>query len=116
MQLLPTKDIDQAVGAASDLVRNWLDMRTANTIGADRYFHCKGNCEAASRGPTAKSVSQYLSGLREGSQLIARRERLADARSDLYANKIGLEAPGRRDFESCDKSCRPLWPRSASKP
>jgi len=41
---------EQAVGAVGDFVGNYMDMREANTIGADRYFHCKANCEAAKRG------------------------------------------------------------------
>lgn len=37
-------------GAIDDFWRNYNDMRNANTIGGDKYFHCKANCEAARRG------------------------------------------------------------------
>lgn len=107
--------IGQTVGAASDLVRNWLEMKALNTKGVDQYYHCKGNCEAASRGPIAKAVSSYLSGLREGGQLLTRQDRLWEVRPDLYANDRGLRAPSETGFETCTKSCEPLWPRNVPK-
>ena len=41
-------------------------MKAANTIGGDKYFHAKGNYEAASRGTGgrhAASLIRYYSGL-----------------------------------------------------
>ncbi|NWI01504.1 SAA protein, partial [Tichodroma muraria] len=40
-----------AVGGAKDMLRAYLDMREANYIGADKYFHARGNYDAAQRGP-----------------------------------------------------------------
>ena len=34
------------IGAVGDFLGKYRDMREANTIGADKYFHCKANCEA----------------------------------------------------------------------
>lgn len=36
--------VEQGRGAAEDMRRNYNDMKEANTINADRYFHCKANC------------------------------------------------------------------------
>ncbi|NXI53211.1 SAA protein, partial [Chloroceryle aenea] len=40
-----------AVGGAWDMLRAYKDMREANYINADKYFHARGNYEAAQRGP-----------------------------------------------------------------
>ncbi|NXL53012.1 SAA protein, partial [Podilymbus podiceps] len=40
-----------AVGGAWDMYRAYQDMREANYIGADKYFHARGNYDAAQRGP-----------------------------------------------------------------
>lgn len=34
-----------------DMYRAYRDMREANYIGADKYFHARGNYDAARRGP-----------------------------------------------------------------
>ena len=34
----------QRLGAGQDFARNYNNMRQANTIGADKYFHCVANC------------------------------------------------------------------------
>ncbi|KFV08767.1 Serum amyloid A protein, partial [Tauraco erythrolophus] len=36
---------------AWDMYRAYRDMREANYIGADKYFHARGNYDAAQRGP-----------------------------------------------------------------
>ncbi len=55
----------QALGAISDFVRNYGNMREANTIGADKYFHCNANCEATKRGPAGERTATVLSDVRE---------------------------------------------------
>jgi hypothetical protein len=61
----PVPAVNQAVGAASDFVGNYKDMRDANTVGADKYFHCKANCEASSRGSVGDKTACLLSDSRE---------------------------------------------------
>lgn len=53
------------VGATYDLVEGRSDMVDAATIGADRYFHCRANCEAARRGPAGEDMACSLSDFRE---------------------------------------------------
>ena len=36
------------------------DMKKANTIGADKYFHAKGNYEAAKRGTGGKHAAAII--------------------------------------------------------
>ena len=55
----------QVTGAMSDFARNYHDMCDANTIGADKYFHAKANCQAAQRGPLGFRAATALSNARE---------------------------------------------------
>ena len=50
---------------ASDFYQNYTDMREANTIGVDKYFHCKANCEATRRGSVASWIACKISNVRE---------------------------------------------------
>jgi FlaG/FlaF family flagellin (archaellin) len=36
----------QTIGATKDFLKNYNNMVKANTDGADKFFHCKANCEA----------------------------------------------------------------------
>lgn len=40
-------------------------MKNANTIGADKYFHSKANCDAAKRGLLGAIIATAISDLRE---------------------------------------------------
>ena len=51
--------------AMGDFYRNYMDMRNANFIGADKYFHCKANFQAVSRGPGGVFFAEHFSNLRE---------------------------------------------------
>lgn len=64
--LFPPGDaVSQILGAVEDFVRNHFDMREANTIGGDKYFHCVANCQAAQRGSVGAATASFLSNLRE---------------------------------------------------
>lgn len=52
-------------GAMGDFLRNYKDMRDANYIGGDKYFHCKANCEATKRGPLGEATAEVISDARE---------------------------------------------------
>ncbi|NWI81400.1 SAA protein, partial [Dryoscopus gambensis] len=43
--------VRDAAGGAWDMFKAYKDMREANYIGADKYFHARGNYDAAQRGP-----------------------------------------------------------------
>lgn len=92
-------DMENWDNAVGDFARNYNDMVEANTIGADKYFHSKANCEAAQRGFDGEVVSRALSIYREleegsrkvlfeGKDLI---EQIEDAKRDMKANDYGRE-------------------------
>ena len=43
--------VKQAAEGTSDFIRKYSDVKEANTIGADKYFHCKADYEAPKHGP-----------------------------------------------------------------
>ncbi|XP_008948440.1 PREDICTED: serum amyloid A protein-like, partial [Merops nubicus] len=45
------KFVWDAIGGAWDMFRAYQDMREANYTNADKYFHARGNYDAARRGP-----------------------------------------------------------------
>jgi hypothetical protein len=52
--------VKEALGATGDFKESDNDMREANMIGGDKCFHCKVNCQAASRGPTGRFVADKI--------------------------------------------------------
>jgi len=70
-------------GGAGDLYRNYNDMRDANTIGTDKYFHCLGHCEAARRGDGGKDASELIG---EGRELFDEKIK-GDSRKDCNADR-----------------------------
>lgn len=49
----------------SIFISNYNQMKEANTIGADKYYHAKANCEAAQRGIVGSTIAKAISDLRE---------------------------------------------------
>ncbi len=115
--------IDEAAtwdNALGDFARNYNDMVKANTIGSDKYFHTKANCEATQRGAIGEITAEAVSLLREveegarkvifdGVDLI---EQIKDAQEDMEANKDGREKGRQNPDAKCgdviDKY-RPKW-------
>ena len=83
--------VKQVVGAVSDMARNYFDMKRDNTIGADDYFHCKANYEAASQGPWGELTAQILGDTKEGFDYLKNRlyKKISypDALSDYWHDK-----------------------------
>lgn len=46
-------------------MENYIDMRDANTRGADKYYHCMANCQAALRGQYEERQTKLISDARE---------------------------------------------------
>ena len=57
--------VRQVVGAVSDMIRNYFDMKRDGTVGNDDYFHCKANYEASDRGDWGRSIAQWLGDKKE---------------------------------------------------
>ena len=102
-----TKYVAAAVGGASDFVDNYQSMKEANTIGADRYFHCMANCEATKRGQGGRDMSSVISEGREQFDELIKRDPPQECAADRLANDEGRGAtPG----ESCPSRCAGLRP------
>ncbi|XP_041074052.1 serum amyloid A isoform X2 [Polyodon spathula] len=68
--------------------RAYLHMVDANYIGADKYFHARGNFEAAQRGPGGKWAAEVISDAREAWQSFQGRGH-KDTAADQEANRHG---------------------------
>ncbi|XP_006904783.2 serum amyloid A-5 protein [Pteropus alecto] len=73
---------------AKDMWRAYSDMREANYKGADKYFHARGNYDAARRGPGGAWAARVISDAREGIQRLSGHG-AADSRADQAANRWG---------------------------
>ena len=95
----------------SNFLKNYNDMKDANTIEADKYFHAKANCQAAQKGNPMGAI--ILSGAREISDVVYNnpiRKKLTfktniqdcidDWNVDMYGLNQGLKYP--------DLNCRGL--------
>ncbi|XP_032975039.1 serum amyloid A-2 protein-like [Rhinolophus ferrumequinum] len=86
----------EAAQGAWDMLRAYSDMREANYIGADKYFHARGNYDAAQRGPGGVWAAEKLSNLRENSQRVTDLFKYGDSghgeedsKADQFANEWG---------------------------
>ena len=95
------------IGGSADFLRNWWNMREANTIGADKYFHCMANCQASRRGPGGEAAADQLSYIREVYGQL-KGEPLSDCVEDWTANFRGrMGLPN----EPCSETCSQFRPR-----
>lgn len=92
--------------AASAMIRNFQHLHHDNTIGNDKYFHCKAHCEAA-QCPDGGRLAGYLFG-----QARENRNSLddhfkgfpGDRAEDVEANNHGLKAcPSTDCKQHCDR-------------
>ncbi|NWT99705.1 SAA protein, partial [Urocynchramus pylzowi] len=78
-----------AAGGARDMFRAYKDMREANYKGADKYFHARGNYDAARRGPGGAWAARVISDARENWQSGVSGRGAEDTRLDQEANRWG---------------------------
>ncbi|KAL9850363.1 serum amyloid A protein-like [Geothlypis trichas] len=83
------KFVRDAAGGARDMLRAYQDMREANYKGADKYFHARGNYDAARRGPGGAWAARVISDAREGWQSRVSGRGAEDTRQDQEANRWG---------------------------
>ncbi|PIK38135.1 serum amyloid protein A [Apostichopus japonicus] len=79
----------EAAQGAYDMWRAYWDMRDANTINADKYFHARGNYDAANRGPGGRWAAEVISDGREWFQRAASGRGYEDTMADQEANRYG---------------------------
>ncbi|XP_073898761.1 serum amyloid A-3 protein-like [Castor canadensis] len=83
-----TSFVKEAGQGAGDMWRAYSDMREANWKGADKYFHARGNYDAARRGPGGAWAAKVISDAREGIQRLTGHG-AEDSRADQFANEWG---------------------------
>ncbi|NXB29999.1 SAA protein, partial [Eulacestoma nigropectus] len=81
--------VRDAAGGARDMLRAYQDMREANYKGADKYFHARGNYDAARRGPGGAWAARVISDAREKWQSRVSGRGHEDTRADQEANAWG---------------------------
>ncbi|MBK8813144.1 MAG: hypothetical protein IPN69_20780 [Acidobacteria bacterium] len=102
------------VGAINDFTKNYSDMRAANTIGADKFFHCMANCQAARRGSIGVLISQTMSEGRELFDENLKGDPRVACDADRYANQIGRDSGSRCD--PCVSVCSRFVPQGLTYP
>lgn len=83
------------------------DTRTASTIGANGYFHCKANFEAAQRGSYGAERAAVISDVREWTDQHVKSDPAVASVADQQANHWGRAAafahPDIMGREACDR-------------
>ncbi|KFV96126.1 Serum amyloid A protein, partial [Fulmarus glacialis] len=74
---------------AWDMLKAYWDMREANYKNADKYFHARGNYDAAQRGPGGAWAAKVISDARENWQGEWSGRGAEDTRADQEANEWG---------------------------
>ncbi|XP_040183925.1 serum amyloid A-5 protein-like [Rana temporaria] len=81
--------VNGAVQGSKDMYRAYKDMREANYINSDKYFHARGNHDAAQHGPGGSWAAEVISDVREAVQMRGSGRGAEDSRLDQQANHWG---------------------------
>lgn len=102
--------LGDAIGGAGDFLDNYGDMRDANTIGGDKYFHCKANCEAAQRGEGGEDMACTISDAREWVDENIKGDPPSASAADQIANHFGRTNGSANSNIDCRQICVPFRP------
>ncbi|XP_076065351.1 serum amyloid A-5 protein-like isoform X1 [Oratosquilla oratoria] len=80
--------VKETAQGSADMARAYVDMRRANYKGSDKYFHARGNYDAAQRGPGGRWAAKVISDARESVQSSSGRG-ASDTAADQEANEWG---------------------------
>lgn len=80
-------------------------MREANTIGADKYFHCMANCEATQRGTAGEKVACIISDTREWVDQNLKGDSPSASADDQVANRHGRSVGAQDTSADCRQIC-----------
>ncbi|XP_019407520.1 PREDICTED: serum amyloid A-5 protein-like [Crocodylus porosus] len=83
------KFLKDAFDGAGDMYRAYSDMREANWKDSDKYFHARGNYDAAKRGPGGAWAAEVISNARENWQGSVSGRGAEDTLADQEANEWG---------------------------
>ena len=102
-------NLRQIFGTVGDFIQNYQDMKEANTIGADKYFHSKANCDGSQRGELGAIVAKGISDLREYTDSfknvyikgMTQIESEKDSKEDQEANEYGRHQGQENPYGDC---------------
>jgi RHS repeat-associated protein len=100
----------EAIGGAGDFLGNYRGMRAAGWKGADKYFHCKANCEAAQRGPGGEDAACAISDTREWWDQNIKGYPASDSAADQIANRHGRGLGAVNPSTPCSIICKQFRP------
>jgi len=102
--------LESVLFADAIFLKNYRDMRETNTIGADKYFHCKANCEAAKLGPGGLLEAVIVSEAREYADQYIKGDHRNACDEDRAANGLGRAGGRENPASTCSATCAPLRP------
>ncbi|CAN5599630.1 hypothetical protein BH10ACI1_BH10ACI1_00460 [soil metagenome] len=98
------------LGGLADFSRNYSDMRTANTVGADKFFHCMANCQSSRKGSMGNLISNAIGEGREYFDEYIKGDSRKDCDEDRFANETGRFGGIR--CQPCEEVCSQFRPKS----
>jgi hypothetical protein len=102
---------EKAGNAFMDFKRNFEDMNATRLEGGDKYFYCKANYEAASRGWVGKMTSKILSDVKEMKDMYIDADPSIESQTDQIANYHGREAVLSGKYTSAKEACAIFRPK-----
>ncbi|XP_052250024.1 serum amyloid A-5 protein-like [Dreissena polymorpha] len=84
-----TDFVGGAYDGAKEMGKAYNDMREANWKNSDKYFHARGNYDAAQHGPGGKWAAEKISDAREWVDMNIKGDSKADSDADQEANRHG---------------------------
>ncbi len=95
---------------------NFHNMETANTIGADKYFHCLANCQSSADGTLGRGEAYLMSEAREYTdEYLKGDSRLVCDRIAPPTRSVGAFRPAVRAPRSVAPFDRPVFLRNTSR-
>ena len=105
------KRTEQSAGAFLDFTKNYFVMRAKDVKLSDRYFHCKANFEAGSRGIYGEEMAEILSDFRERNDKRRKGDSEEEIASDQQANIFGRDMARSGRYNSGQEACAIFRPK-----
>ncbi|XP_073692540.1 serum amyloid A-5 protein-like [Garra rufa] len=102
----------QAFDGAKDMLQAYNDLKEANWINSDKYFHARGNHDAANRGPGGRWAAEVISDAREAAQAV--QERFSKGLAEGFLKDFGNSGRGNADSAADQEANR--WGRNGGDP
>ena len=81
--------VSDFAGGVGDFIDTYSEMRDANWVNSDKYFHSKANFKASLRGPGGRYAAEKMSNLREITDQRIKGDSRASSVADQKANSYG---------------------------